>query len=336
MFPAMQWKRLTQRPLGTTVGRNRCVWLPDTCCRRILISGIEKFSLNLFPASATGWFNQATALTGQPLFGWLMRFVVKMMSPLGSFPLNPVIWNRLITFPVGTRMGSMFHHIFEHIDFQTVVDGPADILADDGARLVVESALALYRIEPRWAPQIARMVSAALRTSIHANDASLTLGRLSPSQRRHEMEFYFPLVEPLPTTIRVPGCTFSGDPCGEMVIRGFIDLVFLWQGRYYIADWKSNRLEEGYDPSAMAREMASAGYELQYQLYTIATLRWLKRQLGDRFEPHDHFGGAFYLFIRGMGGGNGQDGIFHVTPDQLLPLEALQETIQRQIAGLQW
>ncbi|MCB2147101.1 MAG: UvrD-helicase domain-containing protein [Deltaproteobacteria bacterium] len=237
--------------------------------------------------------------------------------------------------PGGTRMGSMFHHIFENIDFQTVIDGPADILADDGARLVVESALALYRIELRWAPQIARMVAAVLRTSINANDASLLLGRLSPGQRRHEMEFYFPLVEPMPTTIRVPGCTLSGDPCGEMVIRGFIDLVFSWQGRYYFADWKSNRLEEGYDQSAMAREMASAGYELQYQLYTIATLRWLKRQLGDRFEPHHHFGGAFYLFIRGMGSG-GQDGIFHVAPDQLLPLEALQETIQKQIATLQW
>ena len=237
--------------------------------------------------------------------------------------------------PGGPRMGSMFHHIFEHIDFQKVIDGPVDILADDGARLVVESALALYRIEPRWAPQIARMVSAALRTDINADDASLLLGRLSPGQRRHEMEFYFPLVEPLHSRIRVPECTLSGDPCGEMVIRGFIDLVFSWQGRYYIADWKSNRLEEGYDPSAMAREMASAGYMLQCQLYTIATLRWLKRQLGDSFEPHHHFGGAFYLFIRGMGTG-GQDGIFHITPEQLLPLETLQETIQRQIAGLQW
>ena len=120
-----------------------------------------------------------------------------------------------------------------------------------------------------------------------------------------------------------------------MVIRGFIDLVFLWQGRYYIADWKSNWLEEGYGQSAIAREMALAGYELQYQLYTIATLRWLKRQLGDRFDPHHHFGGAFYIFIRGMAAG-GQDGIFHVTPDQLLPLEALQESIQKKIAGLQW
>jgi exodeoxyribonuclease V beta subunit len=255
-------------------------------------------------------------------------------EPLAIIPTESRAPDPSDELPGGTRMGSMFHHIFEHIDFQSVVDGPADILAEDGARLVVESALALYRIEPRWAPRIARMVSAALRTAINADGAPLLLGRLLPGQRRHEMEFYFPLVEPLPETMRIPGCTLSGDPCGEMVIRGFIDLVFSWQGRYYIADWKSNRLGEGYDPSAMAREMASAGYELQYQLYTIATLRWLKRQLGDRFDPHRHFGGAFYLFIRGMGKG-GQDGIFHITPEQLLPLETLQETIQRQIAGLQ-
>ena len=236
--------------------------------------------------------------------------------------------------PGGTRMGSMFHHIFEHIDFQTVMNGPADILADDGARRVIESALVLFRIEPRWALPVARMVAATLRMPIDAKGSSLFLGGLGPNHRRHEMEFYFPLVEPLPKRIRVPGCTLYGDPCGEMVIRGFIDLVFLWQERYYIADWKSNRLLYGYGQSAMTEEIALAGYELQYQLYTIATLRWLKRYLGDRFDPRYHFGGAFYLFIRGMGTGS-QNGIFHVTPERLLPLDALEDAIQKKIAGLE-
>ncbi|MBC2712772.1 MAG: UvrD-helicase domain-containing protein [Desulfosarcina sp.] len=247
-------------------------------------------------------------------------------------PMEPALSDGL---PGGTRMGSMFHHIFENIDFQAVMTGPADILANDGARFVIESAIALYRIEPRWSPQIAWMIATTLRTPIDANGTSFVLGRLTPTQRRHEMEFYFPLVASLPTRVPVPGCTASGDPSREMFIRGFIDLVFSWQGRYYIADWKSNRLEEGFHQAAMAREMASAGYELQYQLYTVAALRWLKRQLGDRFDPYHHFGGAFYFFIRGVGAG-GQDGIFHVTPEQLLPLGALQKTIQQQIAGLKW
>lgn len=256
-------------------------------------------------------------------------------EPLAVLPPESMDPDLSDGLPGGTRMGSMFHHIFEHIDFRSVMDGPVDLLADDGARLVIESALALFRIEPRWAPPIARMVAATLRMPIGDNGPSLFLGRLGPDQRRHEMEFYFPLVEPLPKRLRVPGCRLSGNLCGEMVIRGFIDLVFLWQGRYYIADWKSNRLEDGYGQSAMAEEITRAGYELQYQLYTIATLRWLKRYLGDRFDPHHHFGGAFYLFIRGIGSG-GQNGVFHVAPEQLLPLEALEQAIQKKIAGLQW
>jgi exodeoxyribonuclease V beta subunit len=235
--------------------------------------------------------------------------------------------------PGGTRMGSMFHTIFEHIDFQTVMDGPADILMDDGARLVVESALARFRIDPLWASPVARMVAATLRMPIDIDGSSLILGRVGPAHRRHEIEFYFPLRQPLPQRIRVPGCTLSGDPCGDMVIRGFIDAVFWWQGRYYIADWKSNRLADGYGQPAMAEEIARAGYQLQYQLYTIATLRWLKRYGGGRFDPRHHFGGALYLFIRGMGTG-GRNGTYHVTPDRLLPLEDLEEAVQKKIPGL--
>jgi exodeoxyribonuclease V beta subunit len=237
--------------------------------------------------------------------------------------------------PGGTRMGSMFHHIFENIDFQAVIDGPVDILAEDNMRGVVASAMALFRIEPQWMPQIARRVAATLRRPIDLYGRSLVLGQLTPARRRHEMEFYFPLAQPLPASLQVPGCIVSAGPCRELMIRGFIDLVFRWQGRYYIADWKSNRLPEGYGQASMAGEMASAGYELQYQLYAVAALRWLKIQLGDRFDPHRHFGGAFYIFIRGMGSG-GSDGIFHVPPEQLLPLESLQEAIRKQILVSQW
>jgi exodeoxyribonuclease V beta subunit len=133
----------------------------------------------------------------------------------------------------------------------------------------------------------------------------------------------------------VPGCSLSGNACEGLFIRGFIDLVFSWQDRFYFADWKSNHLEDGYHQSAMVREVASAGYELQYQLYSIAVIRWLKYKLGDRFDLHRHFGGAFYIFIRGADSA-GQDGIFFVTPEMLLPIASLQANIQKQIGGLQW
>jgi exodeoxyribonuclease V beta subunit len=118
-------------------------------------------------------------------------------------------------------------------------------------------------------------------------------------------------------------------------VRGFIDLVFTWQDCFYIADWKSNRLAQGYHQDAMAREMKAAGYDLQYQLYSLSTLRWLRQRLGGRFDPQHHFGGVYYLFIRGMGG-KADEGAFHVPAQQLLPVEALEETIIKRIADIPW
>jgi exodeoxyribonuclease V beta subunit len=239
------------------------------------------------------------------------------------------------SLPGGTTMGSMFHHIFETIDFQAVMDGPQDILDDEDLNRVVESAATLYRISPIWLPQIGRTVADTLRQTIAVHEEEMTLGQLSPDRRRHEIEFYFPLLATNPDGSAVPEMHVSEDPCRGMVLRGFIDLLFSWQGRFYIADWKSNRLPEGYHRDVMSLEMAAAGYDLQYRLYTLATLRWLHQRLGPRFDPEAHFGGVYYFFIRGMGG-EGGEGVFHVPPDRLLPIKILQESVQEQITGIKW
>jgi exodeoxyribonuclease V beta subunit len=237
--------------------------------------------------------------------------------------------------PGGTEMGSMFHYIFETIDFKAVMDGPADLLDDPQLRRVMEMAVERFRIDARWVPAIGRIVAHALRCPITVNGRPLCLGQLSPDQRRHEIEFYFPLAGPLTDPLNKNACHLSGGPCREMVVRGFIDLVFTWQDCFYIADWKSNRLAQGYHQDAMAREMKAAGYDLQYQLYSLSTLRWLRQRLGGRFDPQHHFGGVYYLFIRGMGG-KADEGAFHVPAQQLLPVEALEETIIKRIADIPW
>ena len=237
--------------------------------------------------------------------------------------------------PGGTQMGSMFHHIFENIDFGSVMDGPIDILTHDSVRLLITGAMDLYRIDMRWKARIAQMVAATLRMPIELDGEWLPLGRLKPEQRRHEMEFYYPLAVQDPGRPQINGCRLFSDGCGNMVIRGFIDLVFQWRDRYYIVDWKSNRLGAGYHQDAMAHEIATAGYELQYMLYTIATLRWLRQRIGSRFDPQRHFGGALYIFIRGsLAGASGS--VFHVEPQQLLPLESIEAAILKKIADMPW
>jgi len=256
-------------------------------------------------------------------------------EPAEPMTIEPGISDFTDDLPGGTRMGSMFHQILERIDFDGVVDGPKDILKLKAAQQVVAAAMSDYGIESSWAPRIAAMVARVLRQPLELDGSPLVLGRLASNRRRHEIEFFFPLAAPLPDGLEVSGRDVKTESCGEMVLRGFIDLVFQHDGRFYIADWKSNRLADGYGQEAMAREIEAAGYELQYRLYTIAALRWLKRLLGDGFDPGRHFGGALYIFIRGVGSG-GQNGIFHVPAQQLLPVKNLQATIEKQIGGLQW
>jgi exodeoxyribonuclease V beta subunit len=85
-------------------------------------------------------------------------------------------------------------------------------------------------------------------------------------------------------------------------LNGFIDLVFEHDGRHYLADWKSNHLgttPPSYGPAALDAAMALHGYHLQALLYAVA----LDRHLATRLPHYDrarHFGGALYLFVRGI------------------------------------
>jgi exodeoxyribonuclease V beta subunit len=102
-------------------------------------------------------------------------------------------------------------------------------------------------------------------------------------------------------------------------LGGFIDLVFEADGRYWILDWKSNRLggdDSSYHEQAMAASIASHGYALQFCLYTLA----LHRLLASRLPGYDyerHFGGVYYAFLRGMTGAAGK-GVHFARPSREL------------------
>ena len=85
-------------------------------------------------------------------------------------------------------------------------------------------------------------------------------------------------------------------------LKGYIDLVFEHEGRYYVVDWKSNHLGHSaadYDRPALDDAMAEHGYHLQSLLYCVALARYLAHRV--RGYRHDaHFGGVFYLFVRGV------------------------------------
>ncbi len=94
----------------------------------------------------------------------------------------------------------------------------------------------------------------------------------------------------------IPAASLNG------MLKGFIDLVFQHEGRYYVADYKSNWLgseDAAYTPSALRAEILRARYDLQYVLYLLALHRLLRARLPD-YDYDRHVGGAVYLFLRGL------------------------------------
>jgi exodeoxyribonuclease V beta subunit len=85
-------------------------------------------------------------------------------------------------------------------------------------------------------------------------------------------------------------------------MRGFIDLVFEYAGRFYVVDWKSNILGPviaDYAPACLRQAMEGHFYVLQSRLYAVALHQYLTLRL-PHYRYEKHFGGIYYLFIRGM------------------------------------
>ncbi|WP_313034017.1 exodeoxyribonuclease V subunit beta [Massilia alkalitolerans] len=87
------------------------------------------------------------------------------------------------------------------------------------------------------------------------------------------------------------------------MLKGFADLVFEHDGRYWVLDYKTNALGPGdaaYTQAAMELGMAEHRYDIQATIYMLALHRLLKSRLGDAYEPRRQLGGAVFLFLRGI------------------------------------
>ncbi|MDX1755562.1 MAG: exodeoxyribonuclease V subunit beta [Marinobacter sp.] len=169
-----------------------------------------------------------------------------------------------------------------------------------------------------WTGALLRWLRGFLQTALAVPDAApLRLCELT--QAMPEMEFWFASHQvatlELDRLVRAytlrdwPAQVLSVRPPATSVtfngmLKGFIDLVFEHEGRYYVADYKSNTLgvnDDAYSPEAMARAVAEKRYDLQYALYLLALHRLLASRIPD-YDYDRHVGGAVYLFLRGSQG----------------------------------
>jgi len=134
------------------------------------------------------------------------------------------------------------------------------------------------------------------------------LKHVSPDRQIAEMEFYLPSrgvsSDALCALLRRHGVVIPRYQFDDLegYLKGFIDLVFEHQGRWYVLDWKSNHLGEtprDYAAQSVQSEMDHHGYVLQAVLYSLALHRLLKQRVL-HYQPQQHLGGALYVFLRGL------------------------------------
>ena len=218
----------------------------------------------------------------------------------------------IFTFMKGAEAGNLLHHILEDINF-----------SDDKTHIndMVKTKLPSYGIaETPWLDVLTSHIAVCLKQVLLPFDFSLS--QLDSKHVIKELGFEVNVkprsgyqMNSLLANYRKTGVSASFNAV-DGVFKGFVDLIFIYNNQYFIADYKSNFLGfnvSDYNKKALDQAIQSHYYDAQYLFYLAALQRILKLKHPD-FDYEKHIGGVFYLFLRGMNLESG-DGIYFTKPD---------------------
>jgi exodeoxyribonuclease V beta subunit len=210
----------------------------------------------------------------------------------------------------GAHTGNLLHDVFEQIDFTNEADWDK----------IIQAAMQRYPsagLDTTQLDNIKELVRTVVQTTMPG--AGVQLAEVGRDERLSELEFDVPLTDidwkDFPSYLE-PGkipLQIKQDEQLTGLLNGKIDLFFSCKGKYYILDWKSNHLGydvADYDTEALGASMESNNYYLQYYLYCLAMVRYLKLR-SPHFDYEQDFGGVYYLFVRGIRNGQGSGIYFH-------------------------
>ena len=262
----------------------------------------------------------------------------------------------LAAMPVGVEVGTLVHRVLERADF-TAADLDAELVAN------IDAVQSRRRVELGDADAAVAGLRAALETPLGPAVGDLRLCDVRRGDRLDELDFELPLAGgdapagPALTLAAIADVLRGDDVLADYAERlsdpglraslrgyltGSIDLVVrLGDGRYAIADYKTNRLATAgepltawhHRPDALAAEMRQAHYALQALLYAVALHRFLRWRLPG-YSAERNLAGVLYLFVRGMTGPDTpvvdgrRCGVFTWQPDGAL-VEELSDVLDR-------
>lgn len=228
-------------------------------------------------------------------------------------------------FPPGARAGRCLHAVLEHL--------VPELPPGAARRALVARHVRAHGFGPEWEPAVLAMAERALDTALDPA-GRIRMRDVPQRDRLAELEFTYRLgrldgdglrgllrTHPLADGAFAAAVDAMSFDAVQGFLRGYVDLLFRADGRWWLLDWKSNWLgpaPEDYAAERLVAVMARDAYWLQYLVYAVVAHRFLHRRVPG-FDWDRDFGGVFYVFLRGLDPAQGgAHGVFHDRPPAAL------------------
>ncbi|EPG72502.1 putative exodeoxyribonuclease V, beta subunit [Leptospira fainei serovar Hurstbridge str. BUT 6] len=210
--------------------------------------------------------------------------------------------------PSSNQMGNLLHMLLETMDFSYFLqtNGPQG-LKNFPVWNEIKNSLRIQgygKDEDQlefYTERATTFLWNTLRSPLPNTQSLNCLAELSLEERKHEVDFF----------LRITGNTRRGDE-GEL-LNGTVDFIFFSGGKYWIADWKSNKLGQPGNPTSYSEKnikiKVDESYSIQSALYSLVLDDWLRNKYGAKYDPI-LLGGMYFIFLRGMDPLQKGNGIF--------------------------
>lgn len=236
-----------------------------------------------------------------------------------SFDTTP-----LSRLPRGAATGRALHSVLEHADFQRA----------ETLRPLITEHFDPMNLDKDVLDALTVHLTSMMSHPLRADGYDVRLEHISRKERLNEIEFYYPIKRidsrTLAATTSITSPRLQFNPV-DGFLQGFMDLIFRHDDRYFLLDWKSNWLgprSSDYSRQQLDQAMSRDLYSLQSWLYALALDRYLTQRLSD-YRYDRHFGGLFYVFVRGLDAAHPEYGVYFSKPEHAF-IEQLADTLLRE------
>ncbi|CAL4323056.1 RecBCD enzyme subunit RecB [Buchnera aphidicola (Chaitophorus sp. 3695)] len=218
-------------------------------------------------------------------------------------------------FPKGKKYGIFLHKILEHINFKKK------------NHYLILKFLKNIKLKKNWFSIIEKWINLILLKPL--NKIKINLYSLNKKDYIKEFKFSLPLkkninIHLIDKILNIKNKNINKNfkenfNTKHKILTGSIDLIFTFNKKFYVIDYKSNFLGKNskfYNKKYLKKEIITNKYYIQYYLYSIALHRFLKLKLKN-YKFKKNFGGFYYIFLRGINQKN-KNGIFFCKPKYYL------------------